>query len=57
MSLKNVKNQFCTLCLAKIISLEKKFDMIFCMEVSEYLYDPLTALKNMHFLLKDKGTL
>ena len=33
------------------------FNQIFCLEVSEYLFDPLTALKNINKLLKRNGIL
>jgi len=35
----------------------RKYDMAFCVEVSEYWYDPITALKNISRLLKQGGTL
>ena len=34
-----------------------EYDLIFCLEVSEYWFDPLTALRNINILLKDKGKL
>lgn len=33
------------------------FDYAFCMEVSEYWWDPVTALKNINHYLKFNGTL
>jgi len=33
------------------------FDQIFCLEVSEYLYDPMIAFKNIAHLLKKGGLL
>ena len=33
-----------------------KADMIFCLEVFEYLINPVTAIKNIAKLLKDGGT-
>jgi len=33
------------------------FDLIFCLEVSEYLFSPLVALENIHKLLKPEGRL
>jgi len=35
----------------------KEFDIIFCLEVAEYWYDPLQALKNMCGFLKPNGIL
>jgi hypothetical protein len=32
------------------------YDMIFCLEVFEYVYDPLTAMKTISTLLSTKGT-
>lgn len=32
-----------------------KYDVIFCLEVFEYIYNPVTALKNILFLLKKGG--
>jgi len=32
-------------------------DVIFCLEVAEYLYDPLSAIRNMWFMLKKEGKL
>ena len=34
-----------------------KYDQAFCIEVSEYWYNPLQALRNINMLLKDKGQL
>lgn len=34
-----------------------QFDMVFCLEVMEYLYDPVQALRNMAKLCKTGGTL
>lgn len=31
------------------------FDLIFCLEVFDYVYDPLTAFKNIEILLKEGG--
>lgn len=36
---------------------KKFFDNIFCIEVSEYWFDPLQALKNINILLKKYGLL
>ncbi len=33
------------------------FDFAVCLEVSEYWYDPVTALKNINYFLKSGGTL
>jgi len=33
------------------------FDIIFCLEVMEYILDPRTAINNLKFMLKDKGIL
>ena len=35
----------------------KGFDIAFCLEVSEYWYNPLLALKNINWFLKEGGTL
>jgi SAM-dependent methyltransferase len=32
-----------------------EFDMIFCLEVFEYIYDPMAAFKNIYHLLVDGG--
>ena len=37
--------------------LDKQFDMAFCLEVTEYLYDPMKAVKNIASMLKTGGTL
>ena len=34
-----------------------KFDVIFCLEVFEYIYSPMDAMRNIYDLLKDKGIL
>lgn len=31
------------------------FDIIFCLEVFDYIYDPMSAFKNIYMLLKDGG--
>lgn len=33
-----------------------KFDLVFCLEVFDYVYDPKQALETIHDLLKDGGT-
>lgn len=33
------------------------FDVAFCLEVSEYWYDPLQALRNINYFLKEHGVL
>lgn len=35
----------------------KKFDTAFCLEVFEYVYDPIIALHNIVFFLKEDGVL
>lgn len=40
-----------------IIYLENKFNIIFCLEVAEYLFDPLTAIRNLNSLLVIGGIL
>ena len=47
-----------------ILDIQKKenpytdlFDIVFCLEVSEYWYDPLEALKNITSFMKQGGTL
>ena len=37
--------------------LKKFFDVAFCIEVSEYWYDPLQALRNISYFLKKEGIL
>jgi len=37
------------------IDLEKKYDVIFCLEVFEYIFNPLQAIQNIFDLLDDKG--
>lgn len=39
-----------------INELDAGFDIVFCLEVMEYVFDPLTALKNIRIFLKDGGT-
>lgn len=36
---------------------EEEFDVVFCIEVSEYLWNPIVALKNINHLLKQNGIL
>jgi SAM-dependent methyltransferase len=38
-----------------INEIEATFDAVFCLEVMEYVFDPLTALKNIAVFLKQKG--
>lgn len=33
------------------------YDVVFCLEVMEYIYDPVSAVRNLHNLLKKGGTL
>lgn len=35
----------------------KKYDVAFALEISEYLWNPIQALKNMNFFLKEGGLL
>jgi len=35
----------------------EKSDIVFCLEVTEYLYDPMMAMRNLANFLKDGGTL
>lgn len=37
--------------------LSETADVIFCLEVFDYIYDPMTALENLAYLLKEKGRL
>jgi len=39
------------------IKITDTFDMIFCLEVMEYVFNPVLALMNMYMLLKTKGIL
>lgn len=39
----------------KINELEGEFDVIFCLEVMEYVFDPLTALENIQGFMKSGG--
>ena len=39
------------------IELSKKFDNIFCLEVMEYVWNPVVALNNINKLLRFKGVL
>lgn len=39
------------------INLGKKFDAVFCLEVFEYIYDPVTAVGNLYNFLNDDGVL
>ena len=34
-----------------------KFDVVFCLEVMEYIFDPVAALKNIGHFMKNGGTL
>lgn len=36
---------------------KNKFDQVFCLEVMEYIYNPLVALDNLNLLLKPAGEL
>jgi len=36
---------------------KNKFDTIFCLEVMEYIYNPVQALENIKYFLKEGGTL
>ena len=38
-------------------SLAGEYDIIFCLEVMEYVYDPMTAIINMNSMLKSGGAL
>ena len=33
----------------------ESFDIIFCLEVAEYIYDPMEAFENIYFLLREGG--
>jgi SAM-dependent methyltransferase len=33
------------------------FDIVFCLEVMEYVYDPYAAIRNLNVMTKDKGFL
>jgi len=35
----------------------QQHDIVFCLEVMEYIYDPMIAIKNLHWLTKKGGTL
>lgn len=35
--------------------LESAFDVVFCLEVMEYVFDPFTAIKNIKAFMKDGG--
>jgi SAM-dependent methyltransferase len=37
------------------IYLNEKFDLVFCLEVFDYIYDPIQALKNLRELVKPEG--
>lgn len=37
------------------IKVDKKFDVLFCLEVFEYIYDPVTAHKNLFNFLNQGG--
>jgi len=39
------------------LEMNKKYDMVFCLEVAEYLYDPMSAMININGLLKKDGIL
>ena len=41
----------------KMLVGEKDYDVIFCIEVMEYIYDPMTALSNLYEFLKPGGKL
>jgi len=41
----------------KIRTNREEFDTVFCIEVSEYWYNPLQALKNINVFLKEDGIL
>lgn len=39
------------------IELDKKFDVIFCTEVMQFIWNPVQAIQNMYDLLNDGGIL
>ena len=39
------------------IQIEEKFDLVLCTNVLEHIYDIKSAIKNLNFLLKEKGHL
>lgn len=39
------------------LGINRTFHVVFCIEVSEYWFDPLTALRNIHQTLKSGGNL
>ena len=39
------------------IQIEEKFDLVLCTYVLEHIYDIKSAIKNLNFLLKEKGNL
>lgn len=41
--------------LNKKIDTNLDFDIVFCLEVFEYIFDPIQAIKNIHTLLKQGG--
>lgn len=43
--------------LNKKLELEEVYDVVFCLEVFEYLYNPFQAMKNLYKVLKPGGTL
>lgn len=44
-------------CDIDIYEIEDKFDTVFCIEVSEYWYDPYEAIENINYFLKKGGIL
>lgn len=43
--------------LNNLVDLDKKYDVVFCLEVMEYIYNPIQALENINSFLRENGTL
>lgn len=40
-----------------VLDFKKQFNNVFCLEVLEYVYDPMTAIRNLSWFLKRDGKL
>ena len=44
-------------CGVYMIDYKNSFDTVFCLEVMEYIYNPVQAIENIRYFLKENGTL
>ena len=55
--LKSISSDYENLDITSEIQIEEKFDLVLCTNVLEHIYDIKSAIKNLNFLLKEKGNL